>query len=239
MTQHGQIVSSTGFQRVQIHGNPFERGLQHGRQLRAGVRELRDVFYREVVDFHGKPLGALLRSVMVPFLLTMHRHIPRALRQEMRGVAIGANVPYWDVLIFNCFDDLLHGLWLLPPILARVPFVGNRFACSSFALTSNSTAHGELLHGRNLDYEVVNGYLASDGAVTRALKEHLVVIECDPDDGEPFTSVAWPGFVGVVTGINRAGLSLACLTSTVNGETPNGLPLPMLYRQISPVRPRT
>ena len=232
MIQNGLTAQTTGFQRIQIHGGPFERGLQHGRQLREGVHQLRDVFYREVVDFHGKPLGALLRSVMVPFLLAMHRHIPRPLRQEMRGIAAGANIPYWDVLIFNCFDDLLHGLWLLPPILARVPFVGNHFACSSFVLTSGSTAHGELLHGRNLDYEVVNGYLASDGAVTRALKKHLVVLECEPDDGEPFLSVVWPSFVGAVTGINRAGLSLACLTSTVNGETPNGLPLPMLYRQV-------
>jgi hypothetical protein len=37
----------------------------------------------------------------------------------------------------------------------------------------------------------------------------------------------------VVTSINDAGLSLACLTSTVSGETPNGVPLPLLYRQIS------
>jgi acyl-CoA:6-aminopenicillanic acid acyl transferase len=232
MTRNGQDQLEPGFRRVRIGGGPFERGLQHGEQLRDGVRGLRDILYREVVDFHGRPLGCLLRAVMAPFLLAMHRHIPRSLRLEMRGVATGASVPYWDVLIFNCFDDLLHGLWLLPPLLAKVPFVGNRFACSSFALTSESTAHGELLHGRNLDYEVVNGYLASDGAVTRALKTNLVVLECEPSEGLPFLSVGWPGFVGAVTGVNRAGLSLACLTSTVNGETPNGLALPLLYRQI-------
>jgi hypothetical protein len=113
-----------------------------------------------------------------------------------------------------------------------VPFVGNRFACSSFALLSGRTESGQLLHGRNLDYEVANGYLAGDGAVTRALKDNVVVIECEPSDGLPFSSVAWPGVVGVLTGVSRAGLSLACLTSTVPGERAGATPMPIIYRQV-------
>ena len=221
-----------GFALIRIAGRPYERGLQHGRLLGEQIRSMREILQRDVIDLHGRGLGLALRAVMTPILLSFERRVPPELRLEMRGVAAGAGVRYWDILTFNCFDDLLHVLWLLPPMLARVPFVGNRFACSSFALLSQRTEGGRLLLGRNLDYEVANGYLAGDGAVTRALKENVVVIECQPSDGHAFTSVAWPGLVGVFTGISRAGLSLACLTSTVNGETPRGTPMPLIYRRI-------
>jgi hypothetical protein len=222
-----------GFTLIRISGNPYERGLQHGRLLGEQIRSLREVFYRDVVNLHGRPFGIAMRAVMLPILLSLQRHIPPELRLEMRGVAHGAGVPYWDILTFNCFDDMLHALWLIPQWLQKVPYIGARLSCSSFALTAARTRDGRLLHGRNLDYEVASGILAGDGAVTRALKEHVVAIEIRPDRGQAYLSVGRPGVVWVVTSINTAGLSLACLTSTLSGETPNGVPLPILYRLIS------
>jgi isopenicillin-N N-acyltransferase-like protein len=232
MSRPAAVEHHPGFTLIHVSGGPYERGLQHGRLLREGVRRLRDVFYHDVVYYHGRAFGLALQSVMLPILLTMRRHIPRPLRLEMRGVADGAGVRYWDVLTFNCFDDLLHSLWLIPGAAARLPFIGQRFACSSYALLARRTVNGQLLHGRNLDYEVV-GCLAAEGAVPRALMQNVVVVEAHPDRGHAFLSVSWPGVIGVVTSINDAGLSLACLTSTVSGETPNGVPLPLLYRHIS------
>ena len=223
----------SGFTLIRISGTPYERGLQHGRLLGEQIRSLREVFYRDVVNLHGRPFGIAMRAVMLPILLSLQRHIPAELRLEMRGVASGAGVSYWDVLTFNCFDDMLHALWLIPQWLQKVPYLGARLSCSSFAVAAARTRDGRLLHGRNLDYEVASGILAGEGAVTRALKEHVVAIEIRPDRGQALLSVGWPGVVGVVTSINAAGLSLACLTSTLRGETPNGVPLPILYRLIS------
>ena len=233
MTQAPDLEHYPGFTLARIAGTPYQLGFQHGRLLRAGIHRLRDAFYRDVVYHRGRPLGLAFQVVCAPFLLSMHRHIPRELRTEMRGVAAGAGVRYWDVLTLNCFDDLLHSLWLVPAVLGRLPFAGRLgLACSSFALLRERTSHGELLHGRNLDYEV-SGDLAAAGSVTSALKENVVAIEARPDRGHPFLSLGWPGVVGVVTSTNAAGLSLACLTSTVRGETPNGVPLPMVYRRVS------
>lgn len=233
MSQASAVESYPGFRFVRIAGRPYERGLQHGRLLRSGVRRLRDAFYRDVVYFRGRAMGLAFQAVTAPLLAAMHRHIPTETRLEMRGIAAGAGLRYWDILTLNCFDDLLHSVWLIPPLLGRLPFSSRLgFACSSFALLGERTANGQLLHGRNLDYEV-SGDLASAGAVTRALLENVVVIECRPDRGHAFLSVGWPGVVGVVTGLNAGGLSLACLTSTVSGETPNGIPLPLLYRRVS------
>ena len=44
------------------------------------------------------------------------------------------------------------------------------------------------------------------------------MILCEPDEGIPFVSLAWAGMVGVVSGMNRAGVSV-----TVNGA-PSDLP---------------
>jgi hypothetical protein len=221
-----------GFSLARISGSPYECGFQHGRLLRDGIHRLRETFYRDMVYFRGRTWGLALQAVMAPIVLIMQRHIPRDLRLEMRGVADGAGVRYWDILTFNCFDDLMHSLSLIPMAVAKVPFVRQRFACSSFALLSERTSQGRLLHGRNLDYEVAE-CLSADGAVTRVLMENVAVFECRPDDGLAFLSVGWPGVIGVVTSINQGGLSLACLTSTLSGETPNGIPLPLLYRQIT------
>jgi hypothetical protein len=221
-----------GFDLIRVSGGPYALGFQHGRLVRDGVRRLREIFYRDVVYARGRAYGLALQAVMAPMLLLMQRYIPRALRLEMRGVAAGAGVRYWDILTFNCFDDLLHGLWLIPMAASKLPFLRQRLACSSYVLLAGRTTSGRLLHGRNLDYQVVD-YLDAEGAVVRALMDNVIVVEARPDRGHSYLSVTWPGVIGVVTSLNEAGLSLACLTSTVSGETPNGVPLPMLYRQVT------
>jgi hypothetical protein len=106
-------------------------------------------------------------------------------------------------------------------------------ACSAFVLTGEASATGSPIHGRNLDYLINDGFVDPDGIVPRELRSHVVVFLVRPTRGRPFASVAWPGFVGLVTALNADGLSLACLTSTVSRETANGTPLLLLYRLIA------
>ena len=181
----------------------------------------------------------------------MHPNVPRELREEMRGVADGAHVPYRDILLLNCFDDVLHALIQLNPVLAPVlqhrfvrPVLGwlgspptpapmPGFACSSFVLTGARSATGSPIHGRNLDYMIGDGFIDPEGLVPIELRRNLATFVVRPTRGWAFASVAWPGFVGAVTTLNAAGLSLACLTSTVPRETANATPLLLLYRTIA------
>jgi hypothetical protein len=73
-------------------------------------------------------------------------------------------------------------------------------------------------------------FIDPDKIVPRELRQNVVVFVVRPERGRAFASVAWPGFVGLVTALNADGLSLACLTSTVSRETANGTPLLLLYR---------
>jgi hypothetical protein len=246
------IVSRDGVLIVELAGNPYERGRQHGEALGERVRHLRDRLIKDIVFGKGPAMGAGFLTILYGVLARMHPNIPRELRDEMRGVADGARVAYRDVLLLNCFDDVLHALIQLNPVIAPVlhhrfvkpvlgwlgappapPVLSPGFACSAFALTGPASATGSPIHGRNLDYLINDGFVDPDGVVPRELRTHVVVFLVRPTRGRPFASVAWPGFVGLVTALNADGLSLACLTSTVACETANGTPLLLLYRLIA------
>jgi hypothetical protein len=234
---------------VELTGGPYERGRQHGAALGERIRHLRGRLIDDIVFGKGPAMGAAFLAILYGILARMHPNIPRELREEMQGVADGAGVAYRDVLLLNCFDDVLHALIQINPVLAPIlhhrfvkpvlgwlgapPTPAPGFACSAFALTGAATATGAPIHGRNLDYLVNDGFVDPDGIVPRELRENVTVFLVRPERGRAFASVAWPGFVGLVTALNADGLSLACLTSTVPHETANGTPLLLLYRLIA------
>ena len=296
-----RVEQFDGFRVVEIGGEPYARGRQHGVALRPEIRTLRDRLYRDIIFRRGRAVGAGFSGVLYAILTRMHPFIPRELRAEMQGVADGAGVAYRDILLVNCFDDVLHTLGRIGPLVAPIvqhrfvaqvieranmrrqpatraatadgaathEVVGHRavahgavahgevahgevahgavatgavatesatrgaFACSSFVLTGDRSAAGGPIHGRNLDYAVHDDFIDPDNIVPTTLRETLTVFVVRPERGEPFAAVGWPGFVGLVTAMNGAGISLACMTSTVARETPNGTPLLLLYRLVA------
>jgi hypothetical protein len=217
-----------GFQIVKLRGNGYERGYQHGTILRDSVRYFRDAFYRDLLFARSRVLGLSLSGIFMTLATRMERFVPRELRDEMRGVADGAGVSYRDILILNSFDDAIHGVSKLAALATWAQKVRGCFACSSFVRLGEAGP----IHGRNLDYMVADSAVDPDGIVTRVLRENVILFINEPDRGRPFASVAWPGYVGIVTGMNAAGISLACHTSWTPGETIHGVPLPLLYRHV-------
>ena len=253
MTSGGaaQMEQVDGFRVVEIAGEPYARGRQHGAALRSEIRELRERLYHHIIFRRGRAMGAGFSGVLYAVLSRMYPFIPRELRAEMRGVADGAGVPYRDLLLFNCFDDVLHALGQLNPLIApilqhrfvsqiiertnglgRASILGG-FACSSFILTGDKSATDGPIQGRILDYAIHDDFIDPDNVVPRTLRETLTVFVVRPERGVPFAAVGWPGFVGLVTAMNGAGVALACMTSTVPRETPNGTPLLLLYRLVA------
>jgi predicted choloylglycine hydrolase len=85
--------------------------------------------------------------------------------------------------------------------------VGNTFAdiskaggCSVLLVGKERSATGEILFGRNLDY-LTGGFL----------NEYSLVQVVRPNGKHAFAAVGFPGFIGVTSGINDAGLALATL----------------------------
>ena len=104
--------------------------------------------------------------------------------EEMKGLADGANMPYEDVLFLNTFYNLAH----------------NKVLCRQIALWGERTEGGRLIHGRNLDWFDYPGGL---------LRKNNLILNVQPPEGIEYLTLTWPGMSAVLTGTNRAGLTVA------------------------------
>ncbi len=184
-------------------GPPYSRGYMHGRLLAGPIREL-DAVLNQLMDAKGFHVPLLGKAMAVRKARRLEAQIPYRYIAEMRGVADGSGVPYADILLFNVFDDLLyvHG-------------------CSSLGLEKGSAA-GEWIHARNLDY------------LLHQLARYKTVMVQEWGTSPPtndFVSVGFPGYIGVLTGINSRGISLSAHTS-ISADNAVGVPSGFLYRRI-------
>jgi isopenicillin-N N-acyltransferase like protein len=148
-----------------------------------------------------------------PFFLRcgkgMVAHFPADYRTEMAALAHSAGADPEAVMVANTFFDLK-----------------NTFQCSALAVEGPRSATGDVLFGRNLDYPSL-GYI----------HEHTLVTVYRPTGKHAFASVGFPGIVGVLSGMNDAGLCVAVLEvyDAKEGEphfNPKGIPYALCNRRL-------
>jgi hypothetical protein len=191
--------------RLEIWGEPEARGRRHGQTLGADIRQLR----RAILIYLGRislyagalPLYGLLQWLARGFW----PYIPPHLQQEMVALAAGAEVGLGSILLLNVVDDLAN----------------NSPRCSALAVGDSHTDRGDYVMGRNLDYPVF----------TAPLTEFQTLFLIEPHRGQRLASLAWPGYVGVCTGINAAGVALAQLSAMSRDRTLKGTPAALRFRQ--------
>ncbi|MEM7316549.1 MAG: C45 family autoproteolytic acyltransferase/hydrolase, partial [Planctomycetota bacterium] len=105
--------------------------------------------------------------------------------------------------------DLVESLNVFPEL----------FHCSGFAIFGHATKNGKLYHGRVLDYMTTIGL--QDAATT-----FIIAV-----DGKiPFANVGYAGFIGSVTGMNDASISLGEMGGGGEGQW-DGVPMATLMRR--------
>lgn len=190
---------------IELSGTPGERGRRHGELLAREIRAMRRAVlqYLCLLTLY---VGTLPVYALLVFLSrSFWPYIPRQLREELRGLASGAQVQLSTVLLINVLDDLAN----------------NWPSCSALAAGEIRTSRSFYLAGRNLDYPLFVEVLVG--------LQTLFLIT--PEAGVPLASLAWPGYIGVSTGMNRAGVALAQLVSISRDTTFKGLPAALRYRQ--------
>ncbi|MFZ5451159.1 MAG: C45 family autoproteolytic acyltransferase/hydrolase [Thermodesulfobacteriota bacterium] len=191
---------------LELTGSPRELGRRHGQALGSEIRALRRavLHYLARISLFG---GALpLYALAVWLSKRFWPYIPPRFQEEMRGVAAGAQVGLGTILLLNVVDDLAN----------------NSPRCSALAAGGPYTPDGFYLLGRNLDYPLFIGEMI----------KHLTLFRLAPAQSLPLTSLAWPGYVGVCTGMNRAGVALAQLTSMSRDRSIRGVPAALRFRQV-------
>ncbi len=204
VTQHSDSLFSSGENyllqnefgqwELYVSGNPLERGLAMGALYESLFHYQENVFFGKVQELvPSKFKQSLLREFLKWYNRKMYLHVPEEYKTEIYGVSRYATDDY-DYLAPKYLRSLyLHGAHDIGHAMQDLALVG----CSSVALWDDKTTDGKLLLGRNFDF-----YAGDDFA------KNKIIAFVNPDEGNPFVMVTWAGMVGVVSGMNKAGLTI-------------------------------
>jgi len=160
-------------------------------------------------DLHAKYLKAYFSSEGERFLAMAAakafepRVAPEHL-EEINALAKASGVDARQMLLAHCFLDL-------SPMTA----------CSTVTLPASASPDGVARFGRNLDFPSFD------------VADKLTVVQVyHPKGRNAFMAVGWPGMVGVLSGMNEHGLSLANMEVTRQMRLPTAMPYILLYRTV-------
>lgn len=211
-------TAKRGVQLVYLAGTPEEIGAQHTALLYDRMTENERVLwdgFAQMVPF------APARTLMFDYGRVRYRDLTAGFPDaRLRELVAEANAfvpdPYASELPTFQRMVTLHALYDIALGFEHSPLLG----CTAFGLGPEATADGHALFARAFDFEAAEVFDA-DKAV-------FVVHE----NGKiPFVSVAWPGFVGVVTGMNAEGVALAVHGGRAREPSANGVPVAFSLRE--------
>lgn len=125
-------------------------------------------------------------------------------RAEIEALAEGAGIAPGDAMLANCFLDLM-------PMTA----------CSTFTLPADAASDRVARFGRNLDFPALD-----------VADKHSVLLIVRPEGRYAFAAVSWPGLIGVLSGMNEHGLTIANMEVDRGGAMPRAMPYTLLYRTV-------
>lgn len=192
-----RIKNASGQWEMFLKGDPYQRGLIYG-ALNQSLLSFQDsVFFETLKAFvPTERRQQFIRKFLRLYNRNMYKHIPQEYLVEIYGLSHYTSSVYdkWATPYLRAL--YLHGAHDIGHALNDMMLVG----CSSMAVWGDKTEDGSLLIGRNFDFYAGDGF---------ALNKLISFIK--PESGYAYMSVAWPGMIGVVSGMNEKGL-----TATIN-----------------------
>ncbi len=207
-----------GVRIAHLAGTPEEIGTEHTTLLRDRMIANETIMwdgFKDVVPF--SPARALLFDAGRYRYRHVEAGFPEARRREVAAEAaaftpdpFAQHMPTYPRMVF------LHALYDIALSFEHSPLLG----CTAFGLGPEATGDGHALFARAFDFEAADVF-DRDKAV-------FVVRE----DGKiPFASVAWPGLVGVVTGMNAEGVAVAVNGGRAREPSTTGVPVAFSLRE--------
>lgn len=177
-----------------IKGNPLQLGYNNGALTQNLMQKQEEIFFSKVEGFvPSKFKQKLLRSFLKWYNRKMYLNVREDYQAELYGLSQYSSDKY-DFIAPKYLRNLyLHGAHDIGHAMQDLMMVG----CTSLAVWNENTENGDLLIGRNFDF-----YVGDDFA-----KNKLIEF-VEPDKGIPYLSVSWPGMIGVVSGMNKEGITV-------------------------------
>ncbi len=195
---------------IQVAGNPYERGLQHGMQLKKEIGELYKAWKDNLVASTKRDADSLITEFLAEtdFIPAINKWTP-GLMDEVRGVSEGSGQTFNDVFAFQLLDEF----WVYVDRLEKE----NSDHCSCIGVSS--TANHPAIVAQNMDLENYwHGY---------QILLHISGTETEPEQYILTTT----GLVAL-TGMNAMGIGINANTLMPLQASGKGLPVAFFIRGI-------
>lgn len=177
-----------------IKGNPLQLGHNNGALTKDLMQAQEKIFFSKVEDIVPSKLKqSLLRGFLKWYNRKMHLNVREDFQAELYGLSQYSSDQYNFIAPKFQRTLYLHGAHDIGHAMQDLMMVG----CSSLAAWNDNTEDGDLLIGRNFDF-----YAGDDFA-----KNKLIQF-VEPENGIQYFSVSWPGMIGVVSGMNKEGITV-------------------------------
>lgn len=177
-----------------IKGNPLQLGYNNGALTQKLMQQQEEIFFSKVEGFvPSKFKQKLLRGFLKWYNRKMYLNVREDYQAELYGLSRYSSEKYDFIALKYLRNLYLHGAHDIGHAMQDLAMVG----CTSLAVWNENTEDGELLIGRNFDF-----YVGDDFA-----KNKLIEF-VEPEAGIPYMSVSWPGMIGVVSGMNKEGITV-------------------------------
>ena len=183
------------FLEIEVSGDAFEQGVMHGEAVREYVLPYHGASLRKKFEQSPKAKGAIEQAMAY-----LDKSFPDLVK-EMRGIAHGAKVDFWDIV-----------LWNYRRVLAAYPA-----GCTNFAL--RQTQVGPVLCG------------TVDGGPFQHMAWPLFIQRFKPRKGYRVLASVLPGTIWVEKAINEHGLACGNSGIPTTDVQPRGPPFHTTYRQ--------
>lgn len=210
--------SSSGLWEMYLQGTPLERGVAFGKLAEPLLYYQEKVFVdqiKEIVPSEG--YLKFLKFFIGIFNRNIGQYIPEEYRTEIYGLSLSCTheydyigTPYDRQLNYHAAHDIGH-------TMQEYMLVG----CSSFSTWGAKSKDSSLVVGRNFDF-----FVGDDFA------KNKLISFINPSKGYKFASVGWAGMVGVLSGMNEAGLTVTLNAAKGTMPTSSAMPISLLAREI-------
>ncbi|UHO40893.1 acyl-CoA--6-aminopenicillanic acid acyl-transferase [Chryseobacterium capnotolerans] len=177
-----------------IKGNPLQLGYNNGALTQDLMQKQEKIFFSKVEGFvPSKFKQKLLNTFLKWYNRKMYLNVREDYQAELYGLSQYSSDQY-DFIAPRYLRNLyLHGAHDIGHAMQDLAMVG----CTSLAVWNENTEDGDMLIGRNFDF-----YIGDEFA------QNKLVEFVEPEEGIPYMSVSWPGMIGVVSGMNKEGITV-------------------------------
>jgi isopenicillin-N N-acyltransferase like protein len=204
---------------LEISGNPFEMGRQHGQAYPEEIRLLAEerVELSRSKAWTGHELSRPEVLALGEACLPYHQAYAPELMEELQGISQVTGVSPVELIILNGFTDFIDTIYNIESLATPVPAQPGADNCTAFMVSPQATAEGQGFYGQTWDMHAT-------------ATPYVILLHGKPDSGLRFLTLTLIGCVGMI-GLNEAGIAVG-INNLVASDGQTGVTWPFVIRKI-------